>query len=100
MGYAPEKSAKLFKLMVSKGYPTEFCEIVANELKTDFTASRMISYIASYPRLPLEEVADEMLAILHERDMISDLRQSEDAQHSISMMYRFGLGNEDEDSDE
>ena len=74
--------------MVRKGYPEEFSAVVANELRTEFTTKRMMGYLAKSDVLPLEEVADEMLAILSDRDRIMQKHQTEYAQAKINEMYR------------
>lgn len=83
-----EKSELLYKLMLRKGYPEAFAQIIASEMCTDFTADRMISYIGRNSRRPLEEVADEMLAIQSERDRIRDKHITEHAQAKINDLYR------------
>ena len=88
MSNVSEKSRQLYDLMVSKGYPPEFSAIIADELHTEFTAARMIGYISRSDRLPLEEVADEMLAILSDRDRIVEKHALEHAQSKINEMYR------------
>ena len=65
-----EKSNELYNLMLQRGYPEQFCNEVTKNLNTDFTAKRMIGYILHYQKLPLEEIADEMLAILADRNRI------------------------------
>lgn len=85
---AETKSDILYKLMLRKGYPESFARIVAAEMRTDFTADRMITYIGRGGRKPLEEVADEMLAILAERDRIRDKHINEHAQQKINILYR------------
>ena len=83
-----KKSEVLYKLMLRKGYPEEFATVIAAEMHTDYTADRMISYIGGNNKRPLEEVADEMLAILSERDRIRDKHISEHAQAKINILYR------------
>ncbi len=83
-----EKSEILYKLMLRKGYPEAFSRIIASEMSTDFTADRMISYIGRNNLRPLEEVADEMLAIQSDRDRIRDKHISEHAQAKINDLYR------------
>lgn len=73
------KSIELYNIMIKRGYPTEFSDLVTKNLNTDFTAQRMIGYILHYDKLPLEEVADEMLAILSERNRIMAKKETEDA---------------------
>ncbi|MBQ9061174.1 MAG: hypothetical protein IJ128_08520 [Firmicutes bacterium] len=74
--------------MVRKGYPRDFAALIAQEMHTEFTENRMIGYIARSGLLPPEEVADEMLAILSDRDRIRDKHILEHAQQSINEMYR------------
>ena len=64
------KSLELYDMMLQRGYPEEFCDQVTKNLNTDWTAQRMIGYLSHYKRLPLEEIADEMLAILSDRNQI------------------------------
>lgn len=83
-----EQSTQLYELMVRKGYPEDFAALIATELNTEFTAARMIGYISKNRKLPMEEVADEMLAILSDRDRIIQKHISEQAQARINEMYR------------
>ena len=83
-----EKSTQLYELMVRKGYPEDFSALIANEMHTDFTAGRMIGYISKSEVQPLEDVADEMLAILSDRDRITQKHILEHAQAKINEMYR------------
>lgn len=83
-----EKSEILYKLMIRKGYPAEFARIISAEMSTDFTADRMIAYIGRNNLRPLDEVADEMLAIQSDRDRIRDKHIAEHAQSKINELYR------------
>ena len=83
-----ERSRQLFELMIREGYPKDFASLVSSELHTEFTASRMIGYIRRSGRVPLEEAADEMLAILSDRDRIMHKHMLEHAQAKINEMYR------------
>ena len=92
-----EKSMELYDIMLKRGYPAEFCEQITLNLNTDWTAQRMIGYLSHYKKLnkeapradesapgkssdplkiasqwgpPMEDVADEMLAILSDRSRI------------------------------
>ena len=82
-----EKSKLLYELMLRKGYPEAFTRLICDEMNTDFTAERMISYI-SRRKHRLEDVADEMLAIRDLRDHIINKHISEHAQASINKLYR------------
>ena len=78
-------------MLLSRGYPESFCDLVTKNLNTDFTASRMIGYLCHYSDLPPEEIADEMLAILSDRNAIIQKKELEHAQATINQVYRNGL---------
>ena len=64
-------------MMLDRGYPVEFCEVITQNLNTDFTAGRMIGYLSHYQTLPMEEIVDEMLAILTDRNRIMQKKELE-----------------------
>ena len=87
-----ETSEKLMKLLLSKGYPEEFCsEITYKYLNTEYTASRMIGYLNKMPVLRIEDCVDEMLAILSDRDRFIEKHRMEEAQAVMNDVYRNGL---------
>ena len=83
-------------MLVERGYHEELCDIITKNLNTDFTAARMIGYLCQYSHLPEEEVVDEMLAILSDRNAIIRKKETEEAQAKINEMYEFGLVDEDD----
>ena len=72
-----EKSKELYEIMLRRGYPELFCDQITRNLNTDWTAQRMIRYLSHYKKLPMEEVADEMLAILNDRNRIMQKKELE-----------------------
>ena len=43
---ASERTDELYRLLLSRGYPKEFCaEIAYKNMNTDYTATRMIGYL-------------------------------------------------------
>ena len=82
-----DKSIELYNLMVHYGYPEEFSELIAKELSTEYTADRMMRYIRREEH-SLVDVADEMLAILSDRDHIREKHEAEYAQAKINELYR------------
>ena len=64
------KSLELYDIMIKRGYPAEFCDQITKNLNTDWTAGRMMGYLSHYKKLTLEEIVDEMLAILSDRNRI------------------------------
>jgi len=72
-----EKSMELYEILLQRGYPEPFCDQVTKNLNTDWTARRMIGYLSHYKKLPMEEIADEMLAILSDRNRIMQKKATE-----------------------
>lgn len=70
-------SIKLYNIMLNKGYSEEFSDLITKNLNTDFTAKRMIGYLSHFDKLSEEEVADEMLAILSDRNRIMQKKDLE-----------------------
>lgn len=68
---------ELYEIMLRRGYPEPFCDQVTRNLNTDWTAQRMIGYLLHYKKLPMEEVVDEMLAILSDRNRIMQKKELE-----------------------
>ncbi len=60
-----------------RGYEGRFCDLVTKNLNTDFTARRMMGYLSHYQKLQEEDVVDEMLAILSDRNRIMQKKQLE-----------------------
>jgi hypothetical protein len=61
--------------MLKCGYPQEFCEQVTLNLNTDWTANRILGYLSHYKKLFMEEVVDEMLSILSDRNRIMQKKE-------------------------
>ena len=82
-----ELSMQLYRILLERGYPEEFCDLITKNLNTDFTAKRMIGYLSHYTNLPEVEIADEMLAILSDRNAIMRKKEMEHAQAKINELY-------------
>ena len=72
------KSMELYDILLRRGYPEPFCDEITKNLNTDWTAQRMIGYLSHYKKLPMEEIADEMLAILSDRNRIIQKHELEE----------------------
>ena len=92
-----EKSMELYHIMLKRGYPEAFCDQVTKNLNTDWTAQRMIGYLSHYKKLPMEEIADEMLAILSDRNRIMQKKHLESANASWNEYLMHGFDRDDED---
>ena len=90
---APDENLRgsLILAMRREGYPADFAALVAREMNTDYLARRMIGYVNRVGLIPPEEFADEMLAIIEERDRFRDKRRAEEAQMKINEMIEYGL---------
>ena len=86
----------LVLLMVREGYPPEFAALVAKEMNTEYLARRMIAYVSRVGLIPPEEFADEMLAIIEDRDRYMKKHLTEEAQAKVNEMARFGLDTEED----
>lgn len=82
-----ELSMQLYHILLKRGYPEEFCDLITKNLNTDFTAKRMIGYLSHYSNLPEVEIVDEMLAILSDRNAIMRKKEMEHAQAKINELY-------------
>ena len=90
-----ELSLELYEEMKRRGYPGEFCQAVTENLNTDFTAKRMLGYLSYYDRLPMEEVADEMLSILEDRQRIMNKIELEKTNEKWNEFLREDFEEED-----
>ena len=89
---AQEKTKELYRLLLEKGYPKEFCaEIAYKNMNTDFTAGRMLRYLHRVGNPRIEDLVDEMLAILSDRQQIMQKKEMEQAQAVMNDVYRNGL---------
>lgn len=87
-----EKSQELFQALCEKGIPEDLSkEIAYKQMNTEYTATRMIGYLYSHSQLRVEDVVDEMLAILSDRESLVRKHEMETAQTKINEIYRNGL---------
>lgn len=90
------QSMQLYKMLLSRGYPEVFCDLVTKNLNTDFTATRMMGYLYRYSNPRLEDVADEMLAILDDRNRIMEKKELEEINTKWNEFLHTGIPDEDE----
>lgn len=89
---ASERTDELYRLLLSRGYQKEFCaEIAYKNMNTDYTATRMLGYLYRVTNPRIEDLVDEMLAILSDRDEIMRKKEMEHAQAVINDIYNNGL---------
>ena len=89
---ASERTDELYKVLLDRGYPKEFCaEIAYKNMNTDYTATRMLGYLYRVTNPRIEDLVDEMRVILSDRDAIIQKKEMEHAQAVINEIYRNGL---------
>ena len=89
---ASERTDELYKILLSKGYPKELCaEIAYKNMNTEYTATRMLGYLYRISNPRIEDLIDEMLAILSDRNAIIQKKELEQAQSVINDVYQNGL---------
>lgn len=89
---ASERTDELYKVLLDRGYPKEFCaEIAYKNMNTDYTATRMLGYLYRVTNPRIEDLVDEMLAILSDQDAIIQKKEMEHAQAVSNEIYRNGL---------
>ena len=95
-----EHSQKVYNVMLYLGYPESLALLIAREMATEYTANRIIAYFGRAGKPPLEEVADEMLAIQADRDKFVDKHINQHAQEVINRMYAERRSAEDDEEEE
>ena len=89
---AGSRQDELYDALQLKGCPEDFCrEIAYRQMNTDYTATRMLGYLYRISEPRPEDVVDEMLAILSDRNAIIQKKELEHAQTTINKVYREGL---------
>lgn len=88
----PEKTEELYRGLLDRDYPKELCaEIAYKYMNTDYTATRMLGYLYRVTEPRMEDLIDEMLAILTDRNELIRKKEAEQAQAAVSELYRNGL---------
>lgn len=89
---------ELVRAIVRMGYPEEFGIAIAENLRTEKTMSRMIRYLDHAKPRSAEEIADEMLAIMDDRERWIQKKSAEYYNRKYNELLYYGLeGNDDED---
>ena len=85
---------ELYYLLIDRGYSEEFSDLITKNLNTDFTVGRMIGYLSHYKKLPMEEIVDEMLAIISDRNRIMQKHQLEETNAKWNEFLNNGFSEE------
>lgn len=92
-----ELSMELYYELKRIGYPEELCELISQNLNTDFTARRMLGYLSYYDQPKVEDLVDEMLAILSDRNRIMQKKEAEAANAHWNELRAQDVFGEEED---
>lgn len=90
---------RLAASVVSLGYPAEFADLLAGQLKSPKAIRRMASYLNQARPRSMETIVDEMLAICAEIDAWREKKESREAQAGCSawLNSEARLANREED---
>ena len=91
---------ELVQTIVKRGYPEEFGQAVADNLRSEKTMSRMIGYLHHAKPRSAEEIADEMLAIMDDRERWIRKKEAEFYNSRYNELLYYGLGNDDEEEED
>lgn len=81
------EAARLVAAVAGLGFPEEFGQVLARELGGPWSMRRMTSYLLGARPTRPEDVADELVAILAERDRLVEQHRSEHANASVTAFY-------------
>ena len=90
----------LIQTLVCMGYPEEFGNAIADNLRTEKTMSRMIGYLNQAHPKSADEIADEMLAIMEDRERWIQKKTAEYYNSKYNELLYYGIGEEAEENEE
>ena len=97
---APESWKEAYRELIGAiarmGYPEEFGKIIAKNLGSEKTMRRMTAYLYSAKPRTAEEIADEMLAIMSDRERWIAKKEAEAANARYNELLYYGLDDDDE----
>ena len=88
---------ELIGTIVRMSYPEEFGKLIARNLGSEKTMRRMTAYLHSAKPRSAEEIADEMLAIMSDRERWIRKKKAEEANARYNELLYYGLGDIGED---
>ena len=82
---------ELIEAIIHMGYPEEFGKVIAKNLGSEKTMRRMTAYLYSAKPRSAEEIADEMLAIMSDRERWIAKKEAEEANARYNEILNNGL---------
>ena len=86
----------LIQTIVRMGYPEEFGKAIAKNLGSEKMMRRMTAYLCSAKPRSAEEIADEMLAIMEDRERWIKKKTTEYYNRKYNEFLYYGLEGEEE----
>ena len=88
---------QLVETIVKMGYPEGFGIAIAEHLRTEKTMSRMLGYLRAAKPKTAEEIADEMLAIMDDRERWMQKKSAEYYNSKYNELLYYGLEEDEEE---
>ena len=85
----------LIGTVAQMGYPEEFGKVIAKNLGSEKTMRRMTAYLKNAKPHSAEEIADEMLAIMSDREQWIAKKEAEEANARYTQLLNENLFDED-----
>lgn len=86
----------LVRTISSMGYPEEFGYVIAENLRTEKMITRMTAYLRKARPASAEEIADEMLAIMEQREQWINKKKAEYYNRKYNELLWYGIGEDEE----
>lgn len=87
----------LISQMQRMGYPYEFAFLIAQELGSEKAMGKMSGFLRNAGPVRMEAVADEMVAILEDRQHWIEKKTAEYYNRKYNELLYYGLDSEDEE---
>ena len=87
---------ELIGAIVRMEYPEEFGKVIAKNLGSEKAMRRMTAYLYEAKPRTAEEIVDEMLAIMSDRERWIAKKEAEAANIRYNELLYYGLGDDDE----
>ena len=91
MNERQELTNELIQVLDGMGYPRDFGIQIAQNLRTEKALSRMIGYLKNARPRSAEEIADEMLAIMEDRERWIRKKEAEYYNSKYNELLYYGL---------
>lgn len=91
---------EMLSILHRMGYHEAFGKVLAMNLKSEKAISRMSNYLRKVKPRSAEEITDEMLAIIEERERWFQKKNAEYYNMKYNELLRDGLGDVDEEDED